>query len=104
MVVGAAEVAAAVVARAKNLFDRAVGTTIFESGAAVFVGDGDALVEYEALALPQGIFWVDGLKVVEDATFEVVDVLVTLVPQVGGGFLTTDATGAKHRDSLIFMF
>src|SRR5690606_28810862 len=54
----------------------------------------DALVEDEALAFPQALFRRDFLEILQDAAFEVVDLLDADRAHVGGRLLAANAAGA----------
>lgn len=66
------------------------------------VAYGDALVEYEALAVPEGFFLGDGFEVFEDTALEVVDVFEALGEEVGGGLFAANAAGAVHGNFFVF--
>ena len=60
------------------------------------MADRDAFVKYKTLALPQALFRRHRFKVFEDAALQVVDILVPVHAQQGGGFFAADAASAKH--------
>src|SRR5690606_3625522 len=60
------------------------------------VAHAHTLVEDEALALPAALAFGHLLQVLQDAAFEVVDLLEALHAQQGRGLLAADATRAEH--------
>ena len=62
------------------------------------------LVEDEALALPERVFGIHFFEVVENAAFQVIDLLETQGLEVSGRLFTTDTAGTEHGDFLIAVF
>ena len=63
---------------------------------------GDALIKDKAFALPQALFGGDSLQVLENAAFEVVDLVEAAHLHERGRFLAADAAGAEHRHLGLF--
>src|SRR5690606_27231223 len=63
------------------------------------VGQADALVENETVALPQAAFFGDVFEIFEDAALQVEHLIDALRQQVIGRFLAADAAGAEHGDA-----
>ena len=67
------------------------------------MGDGDAIVEYEAFAFPLAVGGGNFCEVFEDAALEVINVLKALGEEVGGGFFAADATRAEESNLLVLV-
>lgn len=63
------------------------------------VADRDPVVENEALTLPQAVRLGHGLKIFQYATLEMVDLVQTCRPDIGGGLFAAYAAGAEHGDA-----
>jgi hypothetical protein len=85
----------------RGLFGGANGVTAAQTevmvGGIELVVYSDAIVKHKAVPLPQARVFRHGPEVVENATFEVINLLEALGPQVGRGLFTANATGAEHR-------
>merc|ERR1712196_692236 len=62
------------------------------------VAHAHALVEDEALAMPQAFVFGHMFEVIQNAALEVVHLLHTLGASESGRFLAADAAGAEHGD------
>src|SRR5690606_13561597 len=56
----------------------------------------DALIEHEAVAAPQAAVFRYRFQILENATFQVIDLVVAQRAHVGRGFLAANATRAEH--------
>ena len=63
------------------------------------VDNRNAFVKDKALASPEAFGFGDPLQVLQDATFEVMDLENPSLFEQSGRFLATDATGTEHRDA-----
>ena len=63
---------------------------------------GDALIKDKAFTLPQALFGGDRFEVLENAAFEVIDLIKALFAHIGGRLFATDATGTEHGDFGLF--
>lgn len=76
----------------------AAGADLILGGGGEVVVDGHAVIEHIAGAGPEGLVGRDFLEVFQDAAFQMVDVLVSLLLEVGGGLFAADTAGAVHGD------
>ena len=66
--------------------------------------DRDALVEDEALALPEALFGGHVFEIFQDAALEMEDIVDAERADIGGRLLAANAAGAEHGDLLAFEF
>ena len=66
------------------------------------VADRNPLVKHKALALPTALCGRHGFKVLQDAAFEMVDLIEALGAHEGGRFFAADAAGAEHGHPRLF--
>ena len=76
---------------------QAAGMALIVLAGAQLMVDGDALIEHEALALPQRLFLGHLFQVLQDTALEVIDLIEALLLEIGRGLLAADAAGAEHR-------
>ena len=57
-----------------------------------------ALIEDEALALPQALLRGHGFQIFQDAALQVINLVEALLLQIGRRLLAANAAGAEHRE------
>ena len=68
------------------------------------MGDGDALVEDEAGALPEAFLFRNIFQVFQNPALEMIDILIALGAHEGGCLFTANAAGAEHGDGFALVF
>src|SRR5690554_2174649 len=79
----------------------AASVTLIKPTAFQIVIDRYPVIEYKAFALPQALLLRNLLEVLENAAFQVVNLVKTLLFQVCRRFFTTNATCAEHGHFLV---